>query len=637
MFDMFVEEYEKVRKRAQKQYKKDVAAGNLPYPLVLDEIINPEEIYGEEELGIVEIPIPLIRGTKVLGRQNAFSSNFLPLLGENTEFARKWMSLYSSQIEEGIREPILAYEYLGEFYVQEGNKRVSVLSSLDMPGIQGNVTRIVPKYAEKKEIKIYYEYMEFYRRTKMNSLLFSETGGYEKVLTALEKDWDSSWSEEEIEKFKYMYYHFSMTYQAINGMQKAHTLGDAFLRYLEIFPYEKLKKQSSVEIGENLKKIKKEVTPQALTSEILRVTEPKEEKASILDMILAPAKKSIKAAFIYDKKVEDSGWIYGHELGRLHVAEVFKDKMKTTTYQEVENGAKTEEIIEQAVSDGNTVIFTTTPMQMQAAMQAALKFPDVFMFNCSPNFPYKSVRTYYARTYEIKFLLGILAGSLAPNDEIGYEADYPIYGSVANINAFAMGVAMVRPNAKVLLNWGCVKEEYQKKFPEKVKIISSKETLAPKEENQSFGLYHQEEGKITYLATSVLDWGKFYEKMLQFILDGTWKKKIATQNKTFNYWWGLSGTVMDIVYSGKIPLGTKKLVEKLKKLIAQGEFHPFEGVFYDQEGKRHGREDEIMTIEEIIKMNWLCDNVIGQIPKKEELTKEALALVKIQGIQEKNT
>ena len=39
-----------------------------------------------------------------------------------------------------------------------------------------------------------------------------------------------------------------------------------------------------------------------------------------------------------------------------------------------------------------------------------------------------------------KFLSGIIAGSLTDNDKVAYIADYPIYGMIANINAFALGV-----------------------------------------------------------------------------------------------------------------------------------------------------------------------------------------------------
>ena len=84
-------------------------------------------IVAQEPLGLVDIPAESIVGTKTSGRHTAFAANFMPLLEEDTEFAVKWSNLCEAHLEEGIHTPIIAYEYLNKFYVQEGNKRVSVL------------------------------------------------------------------------------------------------------------------------------------------------------------------------------------------------------------------------------------------------------------------------------------------------------------------------------------------------------------------------------------------------------------------------------------------------------------------------------------------------------------------------------
>lgn len=51
----------------------------------------------------------------------------MPLLDEDTEFAQKWNALCDAHLSVGIRDPIKAYEYMNKFYVEEGNKRVSVM------------------------------------------------------------------------------------------------------------------------------------------------------------------------------------------------------------------------------------------------------------------------------------------------------------------------------------------------------------------------------------------------------------------------------------------------------------------------------------------------------------------------------
>ena len=63
------------------------------------------------------------------------------------------------------------------------------------------------------------------------------------------------------------------------------------------------------------------------------------------------------------------------------------------------------------------------------------------------------MRTYYPRQYEAKFIKGAIAGTLTQDGCIGYVADYPTYGNIANINAFAQGARMVNANARIYLEW----------------------------------------------------------------------------------------------------------------------------------------------------------------------------------------
>ena len=72
------------------------------------------------KLGLMELPLDRIVGNKEQGRNNAFANNFMPLLDETSEFGVKWSKLYDSFLEEGIRDTIIVYEYLNDYYIQEG-------------------------------------------------------------------------------------------------------------------------------------------------------------------------------------------------------------------------------------------------------------------------------------------------------------------------------------------------------------------------------------------------------------------------------------------------------------------------------------------------------------------------------------
>ena len=164
-------EHYKAAARAGKKDLQNRTLQKLPTQMpALDTILEHTDISGEVPLGLVDIPTELIIGTKTYGRSSSFAPNFMPILGEGTEFAAKWSALCDAHLQEGIREPIVAYEYMNQYYVQEGNKRVSVLKYFKAISVPGYVTRIIPAREDTKESRIYYEFLDFYNATNINYL-----------------------------------------------------------------------------------------------------------------------------------------------------------------------------------------------------------------------------------------------------------------------------------------------------------------------------------------------------------------------------------------------------------------------------------------------------------------------------------
>lgn len=121
--------------------------------------------------------------------------------------------------------------------------------------------------------------------------------------------------------------------------------------------------------------------------------------------------------------------------------------------------------------------------------------------------------------------------------------------------------------------------------------------------------------------------------MIQTIMDGTWKYDDSqSATKAINYWWGMSAGVIDVVCSRYLPIGTKRLIEVLKSTISSDVFNPFSGILYSQTGVVQDNPNQSMLPEEIMTMDWLAENVVGTIPKKEELTEQAGPVMKQQGV-----
>ena len=606
---------------------------------VLDDILKEKNITAPREipLGIVQIPSELLVGTKTAGRSSAFSKSFYPLLKEDTEFAAKWKELYQAHLNEGIRDPIKAYEFMNKFYVEEGNKRVSVLKFFDAVSIPGNVIRIVPPRTDDKENKIYYEFMDFYSLSGINYIWFSQEGSFAKLQRLVGKRPDEVWSEDDKLTFSSIFSRFTAEYKANGGDKLPIEPGDAFLSFIKVYDYHTLDDMTSAELKAKLIKSWDEfqllITDDSLELQ-MDPTKDTEVKKNIFARLIPVSTPKQHVAFIHEKTAKTSGWTYSHELGRMHLEEAFADQISTTCYNNATE-ENAEELLNKAIADGNNLIFTTSPPLMKASLKVAIEHPEVKILNCSLNTSHKYIRTYYARMYEAKFLMGAVAGAMSRNGKIGYIADYPIFGMTANINAFALGAKMVNPRAKIFLEWSTFKDhDVMEAFKQnEVHYISGQDMIIPGEASRHFGLYRADEESPLNLAMPIWHWGKFYEKMIRNIMDGSFKYDNATANtKGLNYWWGMSAGIIDVICSKHLPIGTARLVDLLKQTICQGNFNPFSGVLYSQKGLVQRDADKVMSPEEIVTMDWLAENVIGFIPKMDDLIEKAKPVVKLQGI-----
>ncbi len=679
---MSYELYEKAKKLGTKAYKANMSEGRYPFLPVLDDIISKEDITGEVSLGIVDIPLSRVVGTSTAARTQSFASNFMPLMERNTEFGSKWSMLSDAHMNEGIRDPIKVYEYMNYYYVVEGNKRVSVLKFFEADSIPAFVTRKVPKLTDDEEIQIYYEFMDFNKKTGINSIWFTQLGSYKRLMDqvamaekhggVLDDTPQSSqqasasdsadgtgilirtevgriWSDDTILELKAAYKRFEKGYKQKGGKKLSNiSTGDAFLTFVELKGFDNVCEMSIEEFEIGITSMWQEFLVMNESYEVEVSLDPPEERKTVLSSILSPnysAAKPLKAAFIYDADTADSDWVYAHELGRNYIKEVFGDKLVTLKIANVHTEDEIISAIEDLVENHKAeVIFTTNAQAISASLKCAIKYPDVKILNCSINTLHRYIRTYDARLYEAKFLAGMIAGAVTETNKIGYMATFPIYGITANINAFALGAKMVNPNVKVYVQWTSVKgaeaksDLYKSFYQEGIDIVSDQDMITPRKASRKYGMYKLSENGPENMTMTAYNWGTMYERIINIIMQGGWNSADAdSESKPINYWWGMSAGVVDIIMSDKIPVGTRRLVNTIKKLIIEDEFSPFMGEIRNQAGTIISEEGEDLEVEEIITMNYLVDNVVGEIPEIDDLKEEARALVEIKGVQQGST
>lgn len=630
------EEYTQALKLGLKEEAELKALGKATNPAVLDELVPNVDKLTVQELGILEIPSERIIGVKSAGRIAAFTPTFKPLLKPETEFAGKWMNLCQAHLSDvGIREPIACYEYLGHFYVQEGNKRVSVLRHFGSPRIPANVKRVMPAPSDDPEVKAYSEFLEFYKSSKLYTVHYRRPRDYEKLLAKLGKKPGEAWTDDERKVFNARFHYFQDAVAAANTRMDDVLPEEALLLWLDVYKFEDLSAMTTAQLNKSVAALWKDMVSAKTDAVSVEIKVEEGPKPGVISRIISSVPDRVKVAFIQQLSLANSGWAQGHEQGKKYIEEVFGDKVSVKSYFNANTTEEAAALIDTAVAEGAQVVFTTVPQMSKATLKAAVKYPKVYFFNCSVDQPYSSFRSYYGRIYEAKFITGAIAGAMAQNNRIGYIASYPIYGVPASINAFALGAQLTNPRAQIELRWSCCEGSHQADFfADGIRVVSNRDMPVQSQmflDFCNYGTYLMDDrGDLIPLASPVWVWGKFYETVIKGILSGTLKNDKSSSAK--NYWLGMDSGVIDIKLSDKLPEGVRMLSKMLSYGIGGRHINPFLRKIKAQDGTVKNNGDRLFSMDELIHMDWLCDNVQGSIPEFDEILPMSQAMVRELGI-----
>ena len=628
------EEYIKAQKMGLKEVKECTAAGKPTNPAVLDELLPAGLDDMSKEIGLVEIPVSRIVGTKSKGRITAFSASFLPLLDDESEFGMKWIRLCDAHMsDEGIRDPILCYEYLGNFYIQEGNKRLSVLRYFGAARIPAQVRRIMPQPSDDPRIRAYYEFLDFYKDTGLYEVQYRYPGDYAKLLERTGKKPGEKWDQWEQRNFTAYLQYFRDAYEALGGNNLAQTAEEALLVWLNFHSFQELGELSSAKLKKSLSDIWNEFKAHSNDLAFQFAASEAAPKTGILS-IFNKGMSHVNVAFIHQMDAENNPWVQGHETGRRYVEEQLGDRVTCRSYFHADTKQDARALLDQAVAEGAQVVFTTHVQLNRQTLKAAVRHPKVKFLNCSVNVRYSSVRSYYSRMYEGKFVAGAIAGAMANNDRIGYIGSCPTYGETASINAFALGAQMTNPRARIDLRWSCLPGEPSKDFAELgYQVVSNRNVPAADRTYLAASEYgtwaYQDDGTQVAIGSPVWLWGHMYERIITSILNGTYEQE---KDLAVNYWWGMESQASDIMLSEDLPESMRFLANVLRQGLISGKLDPFYRKIVAQDGTVVNDGTRHFTVDELLRMDWLCDNIDGYIPEYEEVLPYAQPMMKALGL-----
>ncbi len=156
---------------------------------------------------------------------------------------------------------------------------------------------------------------------------------------------------------------------------------------------------------------------------------PLEGEPSPFEVSGTGAAEMPSAAFVYVGPVNDFGWTYAHDQGRLALEEMGVE----TAYAElVAEGPDAARIIRDFAEKGYDIVFATSFGYMDSVIEVAAEYPDTVFEHATGYKTADNVGIYDGRGYQGWYLAGIVAGSMTESNKLGYIAPYPIPEVVRN-------------------------------------------------------------------------------------------------------------------------------------------------------------------------------------------------------------
>ncbi len=329
--------------------------------------------------------------------------------------------------------------------------------------------------------------------------------------------------------------------------------------------------------------------------------------------IPAIAKEDIKVGVIHiGDPADGAGYSYAHDLGIQDMQKnigltdaqiVRKNNVDDKDATAIRNA------MEDCISQGCNIIFATSFGYMDTAKALAEEHPDV-LFSHGTGFESngKNFNNYFGRIYQARYLAGIAAGLKTKANKIGYVSAYgtEMAETCSGINAFALGVQSVNPEAKVyvktlnswfdpanesayaeaLINMGC-------------DVISQHcDTANPQKAAEKAGVFGcgynsdmTKDAPKAHLTATVWHWGVYYTAAVQAAIDGKWVE-------FGNYYKGAKEGLVDVSpLSENCVAGTQEKIDAVKALYKEGTWDVFSGV------KLSFNDNEIVKTDAALKDN----------------------------------
>ena len=326
----------------------------------------------------------------------------------------------------------------------------------------------------------------------------------------------------------------------------------------------------------------------------------------------------LKIGFIYVGTINDNGYNYAHNQGRIFVEEALGEAVETVYVENVPEGPDCERVLRELAQQGCKLIFATSFGFGDSVVKVAAQFPDVAFEHATGYMSGPNIGLYNARFYEGRAVCGTIAGHMSVTGKAGYIGSFPIPEVVMGINALALSGRRINPAFTVkpvyISTWNDPAKEAdaaRAMIDQGIDIIAQHTdgpaALQVAAERGIVGGFGQGADMSAFAPdtqlTAIIDhWGPHYLASAKAVIDGTWTPG--------NTWEGLKEDVVQMgPYGKKVPEDVVAAAEEVRTGQIDGSFHIFTGPINDNTGAERVAAGVVMTDAELLGMDWYVEGV----------------------------
>ncbi|MBQ7593914.1 MAG: BMP family ABC transporter substrate-binding protein [Synergistaceae bacterium] len=313
---------------------------------------------------------------------------------------------------------------------------------------------------------------------------------------------------------------------------------------------------------------------------------------------------------------DDKGWNENHYTGLLNACKTYDCGFKMREWV-AENEADLFSAVRELVNEGANVIFLTSFGYGVYMDEIAREYPRVAFFGISGEGAAKNSTTYFARLYQARYIAGIIAGASSKSGILGYITATPNPQTNRSINAYAMGMRVANPEARLIVRFnGSWEDEAAERESVALLVEKGADVITFHadrdyviQETEKRGLMSvgynavYEKYSDKFLTAAMYNWQVLYKKILGDYMSGR-------SNFSKSYWLGFEEDAVALYqFSPLVSEETASLASAEKERI-MNDRSVFSGVIYDNKGILRCANDERISDHELFTgMDWFIEGV----------------------------